>query len=432
MLSTIDLFSGIGGITRALHGIAEPIAYCDWALESRQCLESLFDRKLLKSAPICPDVREMDKSWLVKNTRNSIDSKDSTKYRVDSKDSTKYRVDMIVGGFPCVGFSPLGLREAFTNSESSLFSEILRLADVTKCPMLFLENVPNIVKLGMHDVVHELVKRGYELRWCIASAEMVGAPQRRSRWFCLAIKPEFRFTLEKSTKYKEYPWATMKEPPRAQIESPESGEISKLRKGMLGNSVVPDAVRYAFLYLVGRCQEIPTSLDTPRGWSIVPALKASRASQSRGVSRIEEYDSHGILELGSFEPLRIMNLPILHEPLRKKLVFDSKNFKTHKEPSPLLSTGILEEPLIATSWSTPRYSNTQPANYLTHRSVRDLPTQVRFEKKTPRRLRRGTVTPEFVEFLMGYPLGWTLFGALQSSKSSQPHTPARATALDLP
>jgi len=47
------------------------------------------------------------------------------------------------------------------------------------------------------------------------------------------------------------------------------------------------------------------------------------------------------------------------------------------------------------------------ANVLTQRTVRDLPCQVRFERSTPDELRGGSVNPEFVEWLMGYPRGWT-------------------------
>jgi site-specific DNA-cytosine methylase len=54
---------------------------------------------------------------------------------------------MIVGGFPCVGFSTMGLRHGFQNAGSGLFKEVLRLADVLACPLLLLENVPNLLNV---------------------------------------------------------------------------------------------------------------------------------------------------------------------------------------------------------------------------------------------------------------------------------------------
>jgi len=50
------------------------------------------------------------------------------------------------------------------------------------------------------------------------------------------------------------------------------------------------------------------------------------------------------------------------------------------------------------------------------RSIRDLPTQIRFEVGSTRKpasakewkLRHhGKMSPGFVEYLMGYPVGWT-------------------------
>jgi len=48
-------------------------------------------------------------------------------------------------------------------------------------------------------------------------------------------------------------------------------------------------------------------------------------------------------------------------------------------------------------------------NYLTERSKNDLPTQVRFERQTPQKVRACDLDPQFVEWLMGYRKGWTLF-----------------------
>ena len=104
-------------------------------------LRSHIESGVLPRAPIATDVRDLDATWL------------------------KRKPDIIVGGFPCVGFSEMGRREGFDDNQSGLFSEILRLADATGCPMLFLENVPGVLYLGMPDIVRELVtKRGFELQ----------------------------------------------------------------------------------------------------------------------------------------------------------------------------------------------------------------------------------------------------------------------------
>ena len=68
-------------------------------------------------------------------------------------------------------------------------------------------------------------------------------------------------------------------------------------------------------------------------------------------------------------------------------------------------------------WSTPRAGmgmtsdgkSTGISQNLTKRSIRDLQTQIRFEKKTKNGFRRKLVNPTYVEFIMGVPRDFTKF-----------------------
>jgi hypothetical protein len=390
LLRSLDLFSGIGGITRALHGLAEPLAYCDWAIESRRALQANMQAGRLPKAPISADVRELGADWLTKHA--------------------KAMPDIIVGGFPCVGFSTAGHRKGFGEHQSGLFSEILRLADETRCPLLFLENVTNVINIGMHDVAHELAtKRGYELRWCVVAAEDMGAPHRRARWFCLACRPGYRIRWPKATRYSPHPWTAATMPPRA-INVATNGTRASMR--LLGNSVVPDAVRYAFLYLVGGCETVPKTLSTPAGYSLAPAKKKTGIPPGRRVfspGRIE-WPKCGIVSQTDRTPISCTQLPPFRASMRLKLVFDPTLFRTSKPPSDTIRQPRLTEPMQANKWATPRHGCITGVNYITERTTHDLPTQVRFEASTRDRDRAGGVNPDFVEWLMGYPRGWTSAG----------------------
>lgn len=392
MLRSLDLFSGIGGITRAMHGLAMPIAYCDWAEESRRVLQANMSAGRLPVAAVSADVRELGVDWLKRTAAGAMP-------------------DIIVGGFPCVGFSALGHRKGFEERQSGLFSEILRIADETRCPMLFLENVPNVLKLGMHDVAHELAtKRGYELRWCVVAAEDVGAPHVRSRWFCLAVRPGYKHRWNLASKYAPHPWSAAKMPPRA---TPLASNLSRASMRLLGNSVVPDAVRYAFLYLSGGCNAIPSSLDTPAGLTLSPSVASPAApGKHRRVfyaGRIE-WPKCGVLLPTDRAPAdRPQPIPF-RKPPHLTLVFDPSLFKATKPPSGLLSVPRLTEPVTVSRWATPRHGCISAVNYITERTAHDLPTQVRFEASTRDRDRAGGVNPAFVEWLMGYPKGWTASG----------------------
>jgi site-specific DNA-cytosine methylase len=392
MLRTLDLFSGVGGITYALQGLARPVAYCDWAKPPRDALASLMRRKLLPTAPICNDVRQLTSRWLTDAHGGNAE----------------VSVDMIVGGFPCVGFSVIGHRLAFDNEESGLFSEILRLADDTRCPLLFLENVPNVLRLGMDHVVGELVtKRGFELRWTVVSAGMMGAPHKRDRWFCLAVRPGYSHTWSGASAFDPYPWGKMREPKRC-VKAHDGIGAETLRKGMLGNSVVPDAVRYAFIYLVSRCSVVPTTLHTPRRWSLVPTDKTRqhvKNKKRRGVLLLS-LPKTGIATV-DLVIATVAALQPFRPQLRKKLVIDPQAFKSAAKPNPRMQTELVTEPLVRYTWSTPRHAHLYAANYLTARCIGDLETQIRFERSTPDATRGGYTNVQFVEYLMGYPLGWT-------------------------
>jgi site-specific DNA-cytosine methylase len=44
LITTLDVFSGIGGITHGLKGIARPIAYCDNNDSSQKTLNALMKK----------------------------------------------------------------------------------------------------------------------------------------------------------------------------------------------------------------------------------------------------------------------------------------------------------------------------------------------------------------------------------------------------
>lgn len=396
-LRSLDLFSGVGGITRALHGFAEPVAYCDVDPAARRAIQDLVGRGELPAAPVSSDVRQLDAAWLKKHARGGD------------------KLHLIVGGFPCVGFSAFGLRQGFDEAQSNLFYQILRIADQTKCPMLFLENVPPILSMGMREVVHQLAHvRGYEVRWSLVSARMVGAAHKRNRWYCLAVRPGFSFSLPRAVSYPTHSWTAANMPPRAVAEPPSRGNAA--RQGLMGNSVVPDAVRYAFLFLASRCAAAPQrTLDAPAGWALAAAPRPPpaelRRSKRAEPPALELWPRCGVYTPGG--GLATPPCPGRFKPeLELDLVFDSRLYAAPKgvRPSPLKKYPPLPAPVRAKCWATPRHGMTGAANVLTQRTVRDLPCQVRFERSTPDALRGGAVNPEFVEWLMGYPRGWTRGG----------------------
>ena len=161
MLQGLDLFSGIGGITKALDGYVRPVAYCEIDPYARGVLLSRMAGGAIPAAPVWDDVSSLRGGMLP-------------------------NVDIIYGGFPCQDISIAGRREGLEGKRSGLFFEIMRLARETGAEWIFLENVPNIRTKGLGRVLEELDIFGYDCRWGLLSAADVGANHKRERWFLLA------------------------------------------------------------------------------------------------------------------------------------------------------------------------------------------------------------------------------------------------------
>lgn len=164
-LNGLDLFSGIGGLSKALEPWVETIAYCERDEYAQSVLLSRMLSGDLDAAPIWDDVTTLKGNMLP-------------------------RVDIIFGGFPCQDISVAGRGAGLAGERSGLFFEIMRLAEEIKPTFIFLENVPAIRTRGASRVGKELADRGYDCRWHTLSAQEVGANHKRDRWFLLAANAE--------------------------------------------------------------------------------------------------------------------------------------------------------------------------------------------------------------------------------------------------
>lgn len=384
LLSSLDLFSGIGGITFALHGIAKPAAYCEIDRDCHTVLNWHMKHGNLPKAPIFDDVKKLTK-----------------------KDLGDKKIDLIVGGWPCQDLSSMGLRKGLEGSRSGLIYEVLRLVDELQPSLLLLENVQQVLtsKDGQDfdDIIYEFTKkRNYQLRWAVIPASALGAHHQRKRWFGLFIKetalPKLYKMNWKMLGYDRASWA--REPQRMIIPKNTVQKKHHIQyMAMLGNSVVPDAVRAAFILLASAFAHVPSKsvlkgLDSLR---ILPLPDFASASST--------YPTWGCVANGQVYKVKA---PKLHKP-RLNLVFDPKVY-THPAVGKVTSP-LVKKPVTWRLWSTPRH--TVPFSHvLTERTMRDMPTQVRFERSTPQHLRNGIVSSRFVEWLMGYTGNRTFKGEL--------------------
>ena len=101
--------------------------------------------------------------------------------------------DVLTAGFPCQPFSIAGRQRGFDDDRGNLFFEITRIVDKKRPEVIFLENVPNLIR---HDnektflvIFSTLAQFGYDIRYAILSADKYGnVPQTRSRIYIVAFK----------------------------------------------------------------------------------------------------------------------------------------------------------------------------------------------------------------------------------------------------
>ena len=374
-MKSLCLFSGIGGITLALRDIATPLAYCDAAEPCRRVLETNMRLGRLPRAPVYDDVRTFPAS----------------------KFATQ-KIDIVHGGFPCVGFSQFGKQEGFKESQSALFFEMMRVVEIVRPTFVFMENVPPIVH-SMKAVRGALARAGYDdVRWCVVPAYAVGAPQNRARWFCLAVsttKGAARTSLGLDAKYApQGRWSAGEPVPRTAPKTPNY----TVRIGMLGNAVVPDCVRLAWNYLFtgGRVHDararrlaFATTFDPAN--VVVVGSKAGGQQQHGACAR----DRDCVALRG----------PSIRSKPDMKIVIDPGSFKG--TPKREVTQTVLTKPFTVPLWATPR-TNASVASYVcTTRTRQDLATQIRFAATTKNKQVDLHVNPEWIEWLQGYPVGWT-------------------------
>jgi DNA (cytosine-5)-methyltransferase 1 len=112
--------------------------------------------------------------------------------------------DIVVGGPPCQAYARVGrakLREVVDHPEAfkidpraNLYMRYLHYVRCTKPLALVMENVPDILNFGGHNIVQEIVdvleEDGYVARYSLINSAHHGVPQMRDRVFMIAVRKE--------------------------------------------------------------------------------------------------------------------------------------------------------------------------------------------------------------------------------------------------
>jgi hypothetical protein len=179
---------------------------------------------------------------------------------------------------------------------------------------------------------------------------------------------------------------------------------ARRRASLLGFSVVPDAVRIAFLLCWTGLQGLVPGVLFEKKWKLafptaVPRNKLDAAPSTAGAFLLGHKEIMDVKEpkgISSQNPAS-----------SSKIVLVPTAFTATKH-NPNQTADRLLRPTELKAWASPRGTMMQVSSVLTTRSQRDLPTQLRFERGTPDALRSGFPNPDWIDELMGFPGGWTI------------------------
>lgn len=164
-MKVISLFSGAGGLDLGLVKSGHSIVWAN-------------------------DIFEDAVATYVRNIGDHVDTRDIS----DIPSSEIPDGDVVVGGFPCQGFSVANWGRTITDERNKLYREMVRVIRDKQPKFFIAENVKGIVSLGKGEVLKRIIQdfeaTGYRVVWKVLNSADFGVPQKRMRFVMLGIRQD--------------------------------------------------------------------------------------------------------------------------------------------------------------------------------------------------------------------------------------------------
>jgi DNA (cytosine-5)-methyltransferase 1 len=206
----LDLFSGAGGISLGFHKAGFQIA---GALEIEPFPALTHALNFHGDDPDLMQLHSQPRDM----TKTEPDQLTEELHLGSHEDA----IDVLVGGPPCQAYARVGrakLREiaehptAFkVDPRGNLFLRYLAYVKALKPLVLLMENVPDILHYGGHNVIEEMVEAlkglGYDARYSLINSAFHGIPQMRDRVFLVAYRRELhaKIRFPKASRHMQLP-----------------------------------------------------------------------------------------------------------------------------------------------------------------------------------------------------------------------------------
>jgi DNA (cytosine-5)-methyltransferase 1 len=180
VIKIVSLFAGCGGLDFGFHNNPKykHILVNDFDKDACNTYEHNFGIK-----PICDDIKKL----------------------LEIPD-----FDLLLGGFPCQGFSMANPYRIATDERNQLYLEILRILNQKKPSYFILENVKGILSMGGYDseidkkhktgrivknIIEDLKLCGYKVEFKLFELKKFNVPQKRERVIFVGVRNDINFKI---------------------------------------------------------------------------------------------------------------------------------------------------------------------------------------------------------------------------------------------
>ena len=165
--SVVSLFCGAGGLDMGFHNKGFKILWSNDFDKDACKTHELWS----KSKVVCGDIKKID------------------------FDEIPYS-DVILGGFPCQGFSLAGPRK-IDDSRNTLYKSFVKLVDEKKPKMFVAENVKGLLSMGDGAIFEAIIKdfedKGYKVFYQLFNTKDYEVPQDRQRVIIVGIRNDLNY-----------------------------------------------------------------------------------------------------------------------------------------------------------------------------------------------------------------------------------------------
>lgn len=163
MLKVVSLFSGAGGLDLGFKMAGHEIV---WANDLYDDAVKTYKRNIGDHI-ICEDISKIKAE--------------------DIPDA-----DIVIGGFPCQGFSVANTKRRIGDERNELYKQLIRVINAKKPKFFLAENVKGLTNLGKGEVfkmiLRDFTEMGYSVKYQVLNAADYGVPQTRQRVIIVGVR----------------------------------------------------------------------------------------------------------------------------------------------------------------------------------------------------------------------------------------------------